>query len=264
MGSYALTEPGTGSDAAAISCRARKVEGGYLINGRKRYISFASESAYLILFALTDSAPDQQRISSFVFPTDTPGYRVVEKVECLGLRGHHDEELEFKDCWIPEGNLIGDEGRGLNYALQSLDVTRTTLNAGFIGLAAACLDEAVQQARVRKTFGKELFHRQAVSFPLAEIAAKIDAARLMNYQAAWMHDRGQKHTIETAKAKVLATQVMLEAANMAIEAYGGFGCTKKSPVERLYRDAKIWSFAQGSPQIMDYIISRELFGKYEM
>jgi acyl-CoA dehydrogenase len=264
MGSYALTEPGTGSDAAAIRCRARKVEGGYIINGRKRFISFASEAAYLILFALTDSLPDQRHISAFIFPTDTAGYRVVERIEALGLRGHHDEELEFKDCWIPEGNLIGEEGQGLKYALQSLDVTRTTLNSGFIGLAAACLDEAVEQSRARKTFGKELFYRQSLSFPLAEIAAKIDAARLMNYRAAWLHDRGQKHTVETAKAKLLATQVMLEAANMAVEVYGGFGCTKKSTVERFYRDAKIWSFAQGSPQMMDYIISRELFGKYNM
>jgi alkylation response protein AidB-like acyl-CoA dehydrogenase len=264
MASYGLTEPGTGSDASAITCRARKAGDGYVINGRKRYISFASEAAYIILFALTDAGESRRSISAFIFPTDTSGYRVVEKVECLGLRGHHDEELEFNDCWIPGENLIGEEGRGLSYALQSLDVTRTTLNAGFIGLAAACLDEAVQHAKARKTFGQELFRRQALSFPLAEIAAKIEAARLMNYRAAWMHDKGQKHTVETAKAKLLATQVMLEAANMAIEVFGGFGCTKKSIVERLYRDAKIWSFAQGSTQIMDYIISRELFGKYEM
>jgi alkylation response protein AidB-like acyl-CoA dehydrogenase len=263
MASYGLTEPGTGSDAAGIQCRARKERGGYLINGRKRYTSFAHQSAYIILFALTESKGTDE-ISALLFPTDTPGYRVVERVPCLGLRGHQEEELEFKDCWIPEGNLIGEEGKGLSYALRSLDQTRTTLNAGFIGLARACLDEAVKYARVRKTFGKELFHRQVFSFPLAEIAARIDAARLMNYQAAWLHDQGKRHTVETAKAKLLATQVMLEAANMAIEVHGGFGCTKKEIVERYYRDAKIWSFAQGSSQIMDYIISRELFGRYEM
>jgi alkylation response protein AidB-like acyl-CoA dehydrogenase len=264
MGSYGLTEPGTGSDAAGIKCQAKKVNGEYIINGQKRYTSFAHQSAYIILFATTGSGSNDRGISAFILPTDTPGYRVVERRECLGLRGHREEELEFVDCRIPEVNLIGEEGKGLSYALRSLDQTRTTLNAGFIGLARVCLEEAIKYAKVRKTFGKELFHRQALSFPLAEIAAKIDAARLMNYQAAWLHDQGKKHTVETAKAKLLATQVMLDAANMAIEVYGGFGCITGTAVERFYRDARIWAFAQGSPQIMDYIISRELFGKYSM
>jgi len=264
MGSYALTEPGTGSDASSIQCRAKSVPGGYRINGRKRYISFAHLSAYLILFALTETDQENKGISAFVFPTDTQGYQVVERVPCLGLRGHQQEDLEFKDAFIPAENLIGEEGKGLSYALRSLDETRTMLNAGFIGLAVACLEEAVNYARSRKTFGSELYHRQAISFPLAEVAAKIDAARFLNYRAAWMHDQGRRHTVETAKAKLLATQVMLESANMAIETFGGFGCTSKNIVERLYRDARIWSFAQGSMQIMDYIISRDLFGKYEM
>jgi len=260
MGAYSLTEPGTGSDASAIQCKAQKVKGGYLINGRKRYTSFAHESAYLILFADLESVG----ISAFVFPTDTPGYRVVERIPCMGLRGHQDEESEFKDCWIPAENIIGQEGKGLRYALKSLDQTRTTLNAGFIGLARACLDEAVSYAKVRNTFGKPLFQRQALSFPLAEIAAQIDAARLMNFQAACLHDQGKTHTLETAKAKTLATRVMLEAADMAVEVHGGFGCTARHIVERMYRDARIWSFAQGTPEMMDYIISRDLFGKYEM
>ncbi|MBN1190040.1 MAG: acyl-CoA dehydrogenase family protein [Dehalococcoidales bacterium] len=264
MGSYGLTEPGTGSDAAGIQCKAQKDGGEYVINGRKRYTSFAHLSAYIILFALTQSAPGENKISAFIVPTDTPGFRVVERVPCLGLRGHKQEDLEFLDCRIPQANLIGEEGRGLSYALRSLDVTRTMLNAGFIGLARACLDEAVKYAKVRKTFGKELLHRQSLSFPMAEISARIDAARLMNYRAAWLHDQGKRHTVETAKAKLLSTQVMLEAANMAVEVYGGFGCTNRNMVERLYRDARIWSFAQGSMQIMDYIISRDLFGKYDM
>ncbi len=264
MASYGLTEPGTGSDAAGIKCQARKVNGEYIINGRKRYISFAHQSAYIILFAVTESKDGSRGISAFILPSDTAGYRILERRECLGLRGHREEELEFIDCRIPESNLIGEEGKGLSYALRSLDHTRTTLNAGFIGLARVCLEEAVKYAKVRKTFGKELFHRQALSFPLADIAAKIDAARLMNYQAAWLHDQGKRHTLETAKAKLLATQVMLDAANMAIEVYGGFGCITGTAVERFYRDARIWAFAQGSPQIMDYIISRDLFGKYSM
>jgi acyl-CoA dehydrogenase len=264
MGCYGLTEPNTGSDAAGVETIARKYRDGYLINGRKRYISFAHQSSHIILFASTDLEKGSNGISAFIFPTDTPGYRVVEQVPCLGLHGHRDEELEFKDCWIPAENLIGEEGKGLSYALRSLDNTRTTLTAGFIGLARVCLQEAVTYAKARRTFGRELYHRQSLSFPLADIATKIDAARLLNWQAAWLHDQGQRHTVETAKAKLLASQVMLEAANMAIEVHGGFGCTVKNAVERFYRDARIWTFAQGTPQIMEYIISRDLFGKYEM
>lgn len=259
MGCFSLTEPGTGSDASGIHCYARKEGNEYIINGRKRYTSFASQSAYVILFARTDSG-----ISAFIVPTDVPGYQVLERIECIGLRGHRDEELEFKDCRIPAANLIGQEGKGLNYGMVSLDETRTTLNAGFIGLARACLDEAVNYARSRSSFGRELFHRQAMSYPLAEIAVAIDAARLLNYRAAWLHDQGKKHTVETAKAKVLATKTMLDAANMAVEVHGGFGCTKRHKVERFYRDARIWAFAQGTAQIMKFIINRELFGKYNM
>jgi alkylation response protein AidB-like acyl-CoA dehydrogenase len=264
MGAYGLTEPGTGSDAAGLKCQARKENESYIINGRKRYISFAHESAHIILFAQTKSAGENRGISSFIVPTDTPGFRVVERVPCMGLKGHQDEELEFKDCRIPLENLIGEEGKGLSYALRSLDQTRTSLNAGYIGLARACLEESVSYAKNRRTFGKELYHRQSLSFPLAEVAAKIEAARFMNYRAACLHDRGEKHTVETAKAKTLATRVMLEAADLAIEIHGGFGCTTRHIAERYYRDARIWSFAQGTPEMMDYLISRELFGKFEM
>jgi alkylation response protein AidB-like acyl-CoA dehydrogenase len=212
---------------------------------------------------LTDSEKDNAGISAFLFPTDTPGYRVVIECPVLGCADTGKRNWSLRECWIPEKNLMVKKAKA-ELRLRSLDQTRTTLNAGFIGLARACLEEAVKYAKARKTFGKELFHRQALSFPLAAIAARIDAARLMNYEAAWLHDQGRRHTVETAKAKLLATHVMLEAADMAIEVYGGFGCTTREIVERFYRDAKIWSFAQGSPQIMDYIISRGPFRKYEM
>ncbi len=259
VGCFSLTEPGMGSDASGLKCRAELVGDEYVITGRKRYASFAHNALYITLFALTDKG-----VSAFIVPSDTPGFSVFERVKCMGMRGHQDEELLFKDCHIPKGNLLGEEGNGLHYALLSLDDTRTTLSAGFIGLAEACLDEAVEYAKKRETFGKPLFHRQALSFPLAEVATKIDAARLLNYKAAWLGDQGKRHTVETAKAKTLATEAMLDAANIAIEIHGGFGCTERHPVERYYRDARIWSFAQGTPEMMKFIITRELFGKYKM
>jgi alkylation response protein AidB-like acyl-CoA dehydrogenase len=264
MGAYALTEYGTGSDAAALKCQAVKQKDAYVINGQKYFTSFAHQSSHIILFAQTQSDGENRGISAFIVPVDAPGFKIVRRVPCMGLRGHREEELEFKNCCIPQENLIGEEGKGLSYALRSLDQTRTTLNAGFIGLARACLEESINHARARKTFGKELYHRQSLSFPLAEVAARIDAARLMNYQAAWLHDRGRRHTVETAKAKTLATRVMLEAADLAVEIHGGGGCITGNTIERYYRDARIWSFAQGTPEMMDYLISRELFGKYEM
>ena len=264
MGCFSLTEPGTGSDASGIKCRAERVGDEYVINGRKRYTSGAHVSAYIILFAVTDPSKGARGISAFVVPTDAPGYSVLEQVKCMGLRGHQDEELLFKDCRIPKENLIGEEGKGLHYGLASLDETRTTLGAGFIGLARICLESAVEYAKERTTFGKPLFHRQALGFPLADVATEIDAARLLNYKAAWLHDKGMRHTVETAKAKILATKAMLDAANTTIEVYGGFGCTTRYPTERYYRDARIWSFAQGTPEIMKFIVTRDLFGKYEM
>ena len=263
-GSFALTEPGTGSDAAELRCRAQRVGDEYIINGRKRYVSYAHEASYIYVYAVTDQSKGPRGISAFLVPTDIPGYKVLERYECIGMRGHEDEEVQFNNCRIPKENLIGEEGKGFSYALEVLDEGRTTLSAGFIGLARACLDEAVVFAKGRVTFGKPLFHRQALSFPLAEIAAQIDAVRLLIYNAAWLHERGKRHTIETAKAKTLAAKVMLDAANMAIEVLGGFGCTKRHVVERLYRDARIWSFAQGATQMMKFIITRDLFGKYEM
>jgi butyryl-CoA dehydrogenase len=261
---FSLTEPGTGSDASGIRCCAERVRDEYIINGRKRYTSGAHQSSHVIVFAVTDPNKGSNGISAFIIPTDTPGFLVSERVKCMGLRGHQDEELLFKGCRIPKESLIGEEGEGLRYGLKTLDETRTTLNAGFIGLAQACLEAAVEYAKKRTTFGKPLFHRQALSFPLAEVTVEIDAARLLNYKAAWLHDRGMKHTVETAKAKVLASKAMLNAANAAVEVYGGFGCTERYPVERYYRDARIWSFAQGTPQIMKFIITRDLFGKYKM
>lgn len=264
IGCFALTEPGGGSDPSGLHCHALRDGDGYLINGRKRYASFAHEASYITLFATTDPSQGSRGISAFIVPTDTPGFKVLERNECIGMRGHQDEEIELKDCRIPRGNLIGEEGKGLSYALETLDEARTTLIGGFIGFARACLEEAVSYAKVRTTFGKALYERQALSFPLAEIAAQIDAARLLNYKAAWLHDQGKKHTVETAKAKVLAAKVMLDAANMAVEVHGGFGCTKRHVVERFYRDARVWSFAQGTPQIMKFIVTRDLFGKYSM
>lgn len=257
--SFGLTEPGAGSDTANIETRAEKVKGGYILNGRKRYASFTSIASYTAVFAKTDPAKGSRGISVFVVDRGTPGIKVVEKVPCIGMRGHQDEEVLLENCFVPETNRLGEEGKGIHYGLATLDDTRTTLCAGYVGLARAAYEEAVSYAKSRHTFGKPLLEYQAISFPLAEVAIEIEAARFLIFRAAWMADRGVKHTVETAMAKSFASSLLLKSTNLAVEVHGGFGCTQRFPVERMFRDGRIWVFAQGAPNIQKLIVSRDVF-----
>ncbi|MHC1569262.1 MAG: acyl-CoA dehydrogenase family protein [Candidatus Syntropharchaeia archaeon] len=253
---FSLTEPGAGSDASSIATRAEKIGNKYVLNGRKRYASFASVADFTIVFARTEKG-----ISAFIVEKDTPGFSVIEKVPCIGLKGHHDEEVLLKNCEILEENLIGEEGKGLRYGLGTLDKTRITLASGFIGLARAAFEASIKYAKERKTFGRPLSEHQSIRFSLADIATEIDAARLLTYRAAWLADKGLPHTGETAMAKAFASQLLLKATNVAIDVHGGFGCTKRYPVERYFRDGRIWVFAQGAPNIQRLIVARKVFGE---
>lgn len=256
---FALTEPGAGSDPAAIETRAERVGEEYVLNGRKRYASFAHVAEYIVVFAKTDPSKGARGISAFVVPRGTPGFNIVEKVPCIGMRGHQDEEVVLENCRLPKECLIGEEGKGLRHALATLDETRTTLACGFVGLARAALEEAVKFAKARKTFGQPIAGYQAIGLPLADLYCEIEAARLLAHKAAWLADKGLRHTTETAAAKAFASQLLIKATNLAVEVHGGFGCTKRFPVERMLRDGRIWVFAQGAPNIMRLIVARELF-----
>lgn len=260
---FALTEPGIGSDAQALSTRAVLEGDYYILNGRKRYASFAHVADFTVVFAKTDPEKGARGISAFIVPKGTPGFIVKERVPCIGMRGHQDEEVSIENVRLPKDNLIGREGEGLIYALSTLDKTRTTLTAGYIGLARAALEDAVKFAKARKAFGKTISEFQAISFPLTEIWIGIEAARLLVWRAAWLSDKGVRHTVETAQAKALASEILIRATNMAVETHGGFGCTKRFPVERMLRDARIWVFAQGAPNIQKLIAMRELFKRLE-
>ncbi|MDY7019711.1 MAG: acyl-CoA dehydrogenase family protein [Chloroflexota bacterium] len=259
IGCFALTEPGGGSDAAALETVAELRNGKYVLNGRKRYVSFAHVGEWLIVFAKTDPTKGARGISAFVVEKGTPGFSVIEKIPVLGCRGHQDEEVLFQNCEIPKENLLGEEGKGFKVALGSLDETRTTLSAGFVGLARAALEESVNYAKVRRAFGQYIAEFEAVCFPLAEVAIEIEAARLLTFKAAVLADKGIRHTVETAAAKEFSSRLLLKAANLAVEVYGGFGCTKRHPVERIYRDARTWVFAQGAPTVQKLIVARNLF-----
>ncbi|MBI2862700.1 MAG: acyl-CoA dehydrogenase family protein [Chloroflexi bacterium] len=256
---FALTEPHTGSDAAGLETRATRDGDGYVLNGHKTYASYADVARFLVVYAKTDPTAGGRGISAFIVPQGTPGMRIVNRVQCMGLRGHQDEDVEFEDCHVPQENRVGEEGRGLRYAMATLDDTRATLCGGYIGLAKAALDAAVKYAKERVAFGQPLFNFQGISFPLADIAAEIDAARLLAWRACWLGDQGVRHTKESSMAKLFSCEVVVKATNLAVQVFGGIGCTKRLPIERFYRDARIWTFAQGAPGIHRLIISRALF-----
>ncbi|MFA4910127.1 MAG: acyl-CoA dehydrogenase family protein [Desulfobacteria bacterium] len=259
FGAFGLTEPGVGSDASALETVAEIKNGKYVLNGRKRYMSFAHAADWGVVMAKTDPSRGARGISAFVIEKGTPGYSVIEKVPTMGCRGHQDEEVLFKDCVLPKEQLVGEEGKGLKYALSTLDETRTTLAAGFVGLTRAALEEAVKYAKSRHAFGHPIGEYQMVSFSLGDIATEIEAARLLVYKAAILADRKVKHSAETASAKAFASQLLLKATNLAVEVHGGFGCTKRHPVERMFRDARTWVFAQGAPYVQRLINARSLF-----
>ena len=256
---FAMTEPGAGSDAAGIVTRAEKVSDGYVIQGRKRYVSHAGSADYFAVSTKIGSAKEVKGVTLFLVGRGTPGLSLGEPLKTMGLKGHKAYSLIFEQCKVPQGNLLGEEGRGLRYLLAALDETRLSLAGGFIGLARACLEQAVKFATSRNTFGMPIAEYQAIRFPVTEIALEIEAARLLAYKAAWLSDKGEKHTKETSMAKLYAGEVMIRASSVAASTLGGYGVTSETPVERYYRDARTWLDAQGTMEMQKLIISRRIF-----
>jgi alkylation response protein AidB-like acyl-CoA dehydrogenase len=257
--SFALSEPGAGTDAKEISTKAEKNGRGYILNGRKHLISFAELADFFIVFAKTDPAKGAKGISAFLVEKNREGFSLGKENECIGMRGHRTWELVFKNCRIPEENLIGEEGRGFIYAMRTLGITRATICGIFLGIARSAFDYARRYAKERKTFGKLISDHQAIGFPLAEIKRDMEAARLLALKACWIADRGKVPTMESAMAKSLASDVMLRSVSLAMHVFGGIGATKQYPVERLYRDALTFVWAQGSPEVQKLLIGRGIF-----
>jgi len=255
---FAMTEPHCGSDAAAITTTAEADGDEYVINGRKWYISFADEAQYFVITAKTSPEKGARGISLFVAEKG-PGVRLGKELIPMGLRGHRPFEVIFENCRVPKENLIGEEGRGLGYAVRTLHRCRISLAAGYLGLARAALDKAIEYAKERKAFGRSLYEFQAISFPIAEALADLEAARLLVYKAAWMYDKGENVAKESAMAKELASRVLLKAVDIAVTTLGGYGTIEDFDVERYYRDAKTWVFAQGTPEILKLTVSRSIF-----
>ena len=246
IGAYALSEAGSGSDAFALQTRADKRGGDYVLNGRKLWISNAKEAGLFIVFATVDASAGYRGITAFLIEKDTAGFTVGRKEDKLGIRASSTCELILEDCAVPEAQVLGAVGQGYKVAMGTLNEGRIGIGAQMLGLAEGAWGHAVRHAKERKQFGKALVEFQAMQFQLAEMATDIEAAKLLVYNAARLKDAGREFRKEAAMAKYFASHTAERLASLAVEVLGGLGFVKESPVEKLYRDAKIGAIYEGT------------------
>jgi hypothetical protein len=257
---FALTEPGVGSDAAALSSTARRDGDVYVLNGRKQWCTNGSYAAVTMAMFRT-GGEGARGISAFLVDNELDGI-VVEKVtEKLGIHTSNTCDLAFDDVRVPASALLGDEGTGLSMALSALTAGRIGIAAQATGILAACLDASVAFAKEREAFGKPIGAFEGVSFKIAQMATDLDAARLLAYRAAALCDRGQPFALAASKAKLFASTAARKHAAEAVQIHGGYGYTTEFPVERYYRDAKITEIYEGTSEIQQIIIARALLGR---
>ena len=246
VGAYALSEAGSGSDAFALQTRAEKRGSNYVLNGRKLWISNAKEAGLFIVFATVDASAGYRGITAFLIEKDTAGFTVGRKEDKLGIRASSTCELILEDCEVPAAQILGAVGQGYKVAMETLNEGRIGIGAQMLGLAEGAWGHAVKHAKNRKQFGKALVEFQAMQFQLAEMATDIEAAKLLVYNAARLKDTRRDFRKEAAMAKYFTSQVAERVASVAVEVLGGSGFVKDSPVEKLYRDAKIGTIYEGT------------------
>lgn len=256
---FGLTEPSAGSDAAAMKTRAVKKGDKYIINGSKCFISNGPVADLISLFAMTDPTQGVKGISAFIVEKEFKGFLVAKWESKMGIKGSPTGELVFEELEVPAENLIGEEGKGFVYAMQTLDTSRPVIAAQAVGLAQGALDQAIKYAKERVQFGKPIASFQGISWMLADMAAQIEAARAITYQAADMVDtKDPRKTYMSACCKMFASDVAMRVTTDALQIAGGYGYMTDFPFERMMRDAKITQIYEGTNQIMKLIISREL------
>jgi len=259
MASYALSEREAGSDAAAMRTRAQKVGDEWVLNGSKCWISNGGKSTWYTVMAVTDPDKGANGISAFIVHKDDPGFKVGAKEKKMGIKGSPTTELYFEDCTIPGDRIIGEPGTGFKTALATLDHTRPTIGAQAVGIAQGALDAAIAYVKERKQFGKPIADFQNTQFMLADMAMKIEAARLMVYTAAARAERGEPNLgFISSASKCFASDVAMEVTTNAVQLFGGYGYTTDFPVERYMRDAKITQIYEGTNQIQRVVMSRSL------
>lgn len=258
LGAFALTEPGAGTDAASGTCTATLENDSYVLNGTKCFITNGGVADVYIVFALTDPNKGVKGLSAFVVEKDLPGFEIGKHEDKMGIRGSQTTELIFKNCRIPKENLIGEEGKGFKYAMQTLDGGRVGVAAQALGIAQGALDEAIKFAKERVQFGKPIAAKQAIQWMLADMETHIQAARLLVYNAAAAKDRDEVFSKEAAMAKLFAAEAADYVCTKAIQVHGGYGYVKQFKVERCYRDAKICSIYEGTSEVQRMVIAGAL------
>jgi acyl-CoA dehydrogenase len=258
LASFCLTERQAGSDAGSIKTTALPDGDDLVINGQKCFVTSGGLADIMTVFALTDPERGARGASAIVVPANTPGISVTKVEDKMGQRASNTVELTFENVHVPRSNLLGKPGRGFSIALQTLDFGRSGVAALSVGVARAALEHALRYARERQQFGAPIIGNQGVSFMLAEMATKIEAARLLCWQAAWMADRGMKATAESAMAKYFASDTAMEVTTNAVQIFGGSGYMRDNPVEKLMRDAKLLQIYEGTNQIQRMVIARQL------
>ena len=258
LGAFALTEPGAGSDAAALSMAARGDGDDYLLNGTKIWITNAGEAARYIVFATVDRSKGKAGVTAFVVEADTPGFRLGSKERKMGIRGTSAHELVFEDARVPAENLLGEEGEGLKVALSALGAGRIGIAAACTGLARNALELAARYALQRRQFGRAIADQEMIQGMVAEMAVRVDAARLLTWRAARMRDAGQPINSPSSMAKWYASDAAMAVTTDAVQIYGGAGYSRDNPVERLMRDAKGAQIYEGTNQIHRLIVAQGL------
>lgn len=255
LGSFALTEPGAGTDAASGATMAVLEGDQWVLNGTKIFISNAPVAGVIVVFAMTDPSKGVKGISAFIVPAGTPGLVIGRHLNKMGIRGALTAEVHLQDCRIPKENLLGAEGQGFKIAMMTLDGGRIGIAAQALGIAQAALDESIRYSKERVQFGKPISSFQAIQWMIANMATDIHASRLLTYYAAWCYDQGMPYSKEAAMAKLFASETASRQTDRAIQIHGGIGYIKGTKVERLYRDAKITEIYEGTSEVMRMVIS---------
>jgi butyryl-CoA dehydrogenase len=258
LGCFCLTEPHTGSDASAISLRAKRDGDDYVLNGVKQFITSGKNADIAIVFAVTDKAAGKKGISCFIVPTATPGYRVARVEEKMGQHASDTVQIAFEDCRVPAANLLGSEGEGYRIALSNLEGGRIGVAAQAVGMARSAFEAALQYAQQREAFGRPIIEHQAVNFRLADMATRIEAARQMVWHAASLRDAGRPCLKEASMAKLFASEMAETVCSDAIQIHGGYGYVADFPVERIYRDVRVTQIYEGASDIQRLVIGRAI------
>lgn len=258
IGAFAGTEPNAGSDLGAMQTAAVLKGDKYIINGDKTFITSGSKAGILIVFAVTDKNAGSKGISAFIVENTFKGFKVGSVFDKMGINANHVSELVFENMEVPKENLLGREGEGFKIALSTLDGGRIGIGAQAVGIAQACLEESIEYAKQRQQFSRPISSFQAIQWMIADMATRIEAARLLVYNAAYKKDKGERVSKEAAMAKLFASETAVEAAIKAVQIHGGYGYTKEYTVERLFRDSKITEIYEGTSEIQRLVISNTL------